>query len=1116
MRSIFRTHTCATRTSWAWLIPLTAAILLSRWGYAATEFYAETRVLAQRNDAIQEVHVNFSMLLETLGIAGRGEESSIRVVEVDKDGSPPAERPQVITVNFIRDPLYDPDIYAAGRVLFKVNRVSREAWEKGPVYRRYRILFSLKEGRVAAKARYDASLREANFYDEVGGFEETDLRAYYDPRGMIVRFDKPNQKLADKGRTGKHSLRLVRTEPEDHASFGGPRFRITPGGGYRISFWTKAENAAWHGEAVKDGGYMACSSYYFYDENNEYIKHVNIADIWPENWRHAKTIDFDWTKREVSFTAPENAHFVSLTGGTYARRGAVYFDDLRIRRFPPVEITEMRSVEAPPRRHQPPVWRFDFGAKNSAVMPWFAGVTPETAYSAETGYGWTKRPEYFRAVNRTNPDPLSADYVLRSNLDYTFRADLANGKYRAWLIFGDSEYRTAATTPRPFTRMRVTVGGEDVFTRDWSSREWLERRYLRSYHQFYRRPYDFFATRLDSHFDSHIFDAEVSEGRLEITFRGMPLCAMVIAPPGRIEREIKRAEIMRRSQVSIQEVPPGEKTADPYVPTQRDAERGFAVMHRHYSRDIFHTTVPERAEIAEALSVRMSKNEMEPVTFTIYPLRDLGKVKVRVSDLTGRARRIPSSAVRVDIVRYIEKCVKTGVGLYTYTLVPKILMPYEPLAVQKGVARRYWLTVRTTPQTDPGTYKGTVTITAERGAPHMFPLTVEVLPIDLPENELQAGFFYYSHLYYYGYRVLWFRDDWFRENYWQNEEATLKLFRDYGFRSLASCYSLFNYQMPTSMSYKDGVATIAPDSNLVRWMDMVSRLGYRTVICGTFNNLRFGRGLDNIGVANDPTLGPEYQKAVQSVARAVKQEKEKRGWCRVAHHVSDEASNRREKGAKEARRFHDILIAANALPTQADMNGPYEMLFLEKPPISIATINTGFPITEETVKKIKDAGSEFWTYNLGPGRYVLGVYAWRVGYKGNLQYVTRRVGDPYDDFDDTTVGVTNLAYPAPHGVVSTMLLERAREGLDDYRYLMLLERLIAKSAGNPGKKRRAEAARALLEEIRMNIAFDPRKSFMASVKPEDASLGDQAKVWSGELLDQYRARIAKHIQALQE
>ncbi len=77
-----------------------------------------------------------------------------------------------------------------------------------------------------------------------------------------------------------------------------------------------------------------------------------------------------------------------------------------------------------------------------------------------------------------------------------------------------------------------------------------------------------------------------------------------------------------------------------------DRRRGFVVFQRDYMQDVFYNDTPAERDRADLLRGEAFAGEYEPVTVGLAPLRDLGKVSVSASDLTGPAGTIPSDCDR--------------------------------------------------------------------------------------------------------------------------------------------------------------------------------------------------------------------------------------------------------------------------------------------------------------------------------------------------------------------------------------------------------------------------------------------------------------------------------------
>lgn len=80
------------------------------------------------------------------------------------------------------------------------------------------------------------------------------------------------------------------------------------------------------------------------------------------------------------------------------------------------------------------VKKFDFGTEESAVNEGYLQVTSNTAYSTESGYGFTDTSKV-TSLDRASSDPLKSDFI--STTETTFNVDLPNGDYSITIISGD-------------------------------------------------------------------------------------------------------------------------------------------------------------------------------------------------------------------------------------------------------------------------------------------------------------------------------------------------------------------------------------------------------------------------------------------------------------------------------------------------------------------------------------------------------------------------------------------------------------------------------------------------------------------------------------------------------
>lgn len=83
--------------------------------------------------------------------------------------------------------------------------------------------------------------------------------------------------------------------------------------------------------------------------------------------------------------------------------------------------------------------KFDFGTPTSSVQGGYTKVSSDTAYSAETGYGFADISKV-TSQDRSTSDSLKSDFI--STTETSFNVDLPNGDYVVTVIAGDNEETT--------------------------------------------------------------------------------------------------------------------------------------------------------------------------------------------------------------------------------------------------------------------------------------------------------------------------------------------------------------------------------------------------------------------------------------------------------------------------------------------------------------------------------------------------------------------------------------------------------------------------------------------------------------------------------------------------
>ena len=138
-------------------------------------------------------------------------------------------------------------------------------------------------------------------------------------------------------------------------------------------------------------------------------------------------------------------------------------------------------------------------------------------------------------------------------------------------------------------------------------------------------------------------------------------------------------------------------------------------------------------QIAKALSLRLAANEQEAVQLVVAPNAALTNATVSVSELRLGQHVIDASQIQVLRVGYVPVTRRTD---RTGTLAnwPDPLLPQTAATIlAAGRHHPYWIRVKVPRRTEPGIYRGTVTVQAD-GVSVSVGLNVEVYGFALPDT----------------------------------------------------------------------------------------------------------------------------------------------------------------------------------------------------------------------------------------------------------------------------------------------------------------------------------------------------------------------------------------------
>jgi hypothetical protein len=471
-----------------------------------------------------------------------------------------------------------------------------------------------------------------------------------------------------------------------------------------------------------------------------------------------------------------------------------------------------------------------------------------------------------------------------------------------------------------------------------------------------------------------------------------------------------------------------------------------------------------------------SIGEHEPFGLLLRPKATLQEVFITSRDLIGGAGQIPKENV---VVCSVESSGEMG---------RKILMRLgRKWDMPAHSTEHFWCTVKVPDGAKPGLYKGKVVVTAKDDEVGSIGIVLEVLPIRLEDPPFALGFNYSNP---------------------KNQAALEVHLADMRQHGMTCVSPLYNFHLPIHD---------ANTSELGNFIESYKKAGFPgPVYFATPMDLQ----LSSLAGYGDETSKRWQQKYIQ-VMRHLHAEVLKHNIA-VLMSIGDELTNKGIEGVEIAGRLaRFVWEELPEIATTSDMNGYMEVMAMA-PYLNVATFNNGWDgmdnhnkgrhlINREFILEVQEkTGAIPWFVNAGTGRFPFGFFFWKMvkyGVKGKVEW--------YYNLDNRSGSVVRTEGAT---VWPTLEYERSREGIDDLKYLCMLEKLIARANSLGKASAERQKAEALLKKIADGIADDwtaythggerfPADG-MAVMSPErTANMGE---------LNAIRRAVADHIVMLQE
>jgi hypothetical protein len=497
------------------------------------------------------------------------------------------------------------------------------------------------------------------------------------------------------------------------------------------------------------------------------------------------------------------------------------------------------------------------------------------------------------------------------------------------------------------------------------------------------------------------------------------------------------------------------------IATERDNERGYILWHRNPFRYVYPNSAPMEADVISAVSVKLAQNEYEPATFSMYALKNLGRVRVSVSELVcDRGEPLPPAELHV--VETVPRMkTRQGTG---YELRPRLLKQPTCISLEAGRSRRFWLTVHAPPATKPGHYLGTITIKTDLGRTQI-PVTARVLPFALVERpDKEYGF---DMTYVFQEMTAQDLTEEERRKVYENGVKYYRSFKEHGLTTIIP-HSPFVFRRSP-----DGSPDLRDLEAALKAFQEVGFTGPFIYYCGHLvQSSKPGWAGSSLGFDTD--RHPILMKEIISYARSNFPETNS---IDLYWMPGDEVQDDRGGASR-------MQIGERLLKAIREMNEKTAISVWAEAPWAVDIKLGGsrpkhgehwqYPNEETTLpNSVDNAESMRRAFGLSHVKsHYVGIAPW------TFQTSQNASGDPYTDLDTSKESPELMvAYPGTDGPLLTPEYEATREGIDDGKYAYVLETRIENAKNSEDEKlrrlgRQAEAAYQEISESAENASLE--------------------------------------------
>ena len=490
-----------------------------------------------------------------------------------------------------------------------------------------------------------------------------------------------------------------------------------------------------------------------------------------------------------------------------------------------------------------------------------------------------------------------------------------------------------------------------------------------------------------------------------------------------------------KSTLYVFEEIPSQMEAEVVKPTNQDRSIGYILFSRSPLEYVFPESRPQKSEMIDHLAIQVVRNEFEPITFSLYPLGNLGVVKISVTDLRGAEESISKDKIKVAYVEMVKETIGLPEGRFKN--LPTLIRMGNQVDTQAGKCQRFWLTIRIDDNVLPGVYKGRITISPQKGLETSLPLEVTVVPISL-EDIPDIDYFMMMTYEFTELTMPWTKEE--KEKIYKSACNILEDYKDHGITTLC-LHSPF-----VLITKEDGTPNLEDIFAALRAAKEIGFKGRIIWYMGHLIQTSKPKHPGNIMGFDEGIHLSRLKYIVETVSKYAKEH----GCPNVVFLPIDEPGDSYQDFQNKRQAIAPLLLKAiKELGAQNMLTSGYHKRFKPVDYLCSGEVN------KEDLNAAHDSGTVYWLYNndvttkcLNPtyARYIYGYYTWMNHVDGMSSWTFQNTQNARGLPGQADVNGSDiyLAYPDPNGPIATLKWEAIREGIDDHKLVHQLVKRIQK------------------------------------------------------------------------